>query len=395
MSEPTMTDGIQKLGTLVRVLDGEIDDDGDAAGRDRLVRTVAARRRGPRGVGTFAALAAAAVALAAALVLVWPRSSLRYDVRGAALSDGGYVRAADAATVVFSDGSEITLDEGTTARVAEVTADGARLLLEDGRARVAVVHKDGARWVVSAGPFEVTVTGTHFEVGWAAPKQRLDLTLTEGSVVVRGPLLGDGIAMVAGQRLSAELERSVVELGLVTEPVAAATAEQPPAPTAEETAAAPPPAPPPPAVAKSWAQRIAEGDAEGVLAEAESRGIDAVLASGTLDELVALADAARYKGRSDVARGALEKVRERYPASKPARTAAFLLGRMAAGASALRWYDVYLAEAPNGTFAAEAVGRKLVILRASNPAQARALAEEYLARWPKGPYAAVAREIAP
>jgi len=79
---------------------------------------------------------------------------------------------------------------------------------------------------------------------------------------------------------------------------------------------------------------------------AEARGIDATIAASPLPEIAALADAARYTGRNDLARRALLAERSRFPGSPEARSAAFLLGRMAeAGspAAAIDWYDRYLA----------------------------------------------------
>ncbi len=118
----------------------------------------------------------------------------------------------------------------------------------------------------------------------------------------------------------------------------------------------------------------------------------------SLADLAALADAARYAGRSDLARRALLAERARFPGSAEARAAAFLLGRIAddgaSTAAAVRWYDDYLTEAPHGAFAAEALGRKLVALRRAGDPAARPTAAEYLRRYPDGPHAAAARELA-
>jgi hypothetical protein len=149
----------------------------------------------------------------------------------------------------------------------------------------------------------------------------------------------------------------------------------------------------------SWTQRVAAGDFRGVLAEADQRGLESTLGQSALADLVALADAARYAGRSDVAHRALTAQRERFAGSNAARTAAFLLGRLAdtregQPAAAIGWYDRYLAETPGGEFASEALGRKLVVVqRVSGAASARPIAQEYLRRFPQGPYAAKAREL--
>ena len=81
-----------------------------------------------------------------------------------------------------------------------------------------------------------------------------------------------------------------------------------------------------------------------------------------------------------------------------ATDAGLLLGRLAetehADGEALRWFDTYLAEAPSGAHASEALGRKMAVVRHSgNTAAARAVAEEYLARYPNGTYSSAARAI--
>ena len=151
-------------------------------------------------------------------------------------------------------------------------------------------------------------------------------------------------------------------------------------------------------VGERWPERVAAGAFRGVIAEAESRGIDAVLKQVPLTDLVALADAARYAGRTDVARRALLAQRDRFATTAEAHAAAFLLGRLAddAGGSpeaALRWYDRYLVEAPRGAFAAEALGRKMIALRRASDPAAPSVAAEYLRLHPSGPHAASAREI--
>ena len=57
--------------------------------------------------------------------------------------------------------------------------------------------------------------------------------------------------------------------------------------------------------------------------------------------------------------------------------------------------DRYLAEAPQGPLAAEALGRRMVALRHLGEVEAcRKAARDYLRRFPSGPYAGVAGEIA-
>jgi hypothetical protein len=66
---------------------------------------------------------------------------------------------------------------------------------------------------------------------------------------------------------------------------------------------------------------------------------------------------------------------------------------MGSPSAALRWYDTYLAEAPGGPFAGDALGRKMVISSRGSPTAARALAQEYLRRFPSGTYASAARDL--
>src|SRR5262249_30536975 len=152
-------------------------------------------------------------------------------------------------------------------------------------------------------------------------------------------------------------------------------------------------APPP-----SWSKRISMGDFDGVLADADRRGIEGALHQSSLDDLAALADAARYGRRGDLARRALLEIRSRFPSSADARSAAFLLGRMAddsgSPSAALQWYDVYLREGPSGSLAAEALGRKMLAVRRTGGRDAaRPIAEEYLRRYPGGAHAKVAQEL--
>ena len=61
---------------------------------------------------------------------------------------------------------------------------------------------------------------------------------------------------------------------------------------------------------------------------------------------------------------------------------------------AIRWYDIYLAESPSGSFAAEALGRKLVALVSSgDTAGAQTVARQYVQRFPRGAHASYARDV--
>ena len=395
------TNILSTMAALLRADVPDVDPAHDAAERDRLVEAVLVRRSRSRWqrhkpAMRFMGGMALAAAVVTALIIAWPDAALDYQIQGAALAEGGYVRAeTEDAKVTFSEGSEVLIARGSVARIVDVGPHGARLVLEAGRAALSITHLPETEWSIAAGPFVVEVTGTRFAVDWQPARQQLEVKLEQGSVLVRGPLLADGVSLREGQKLLAELPARLVEIAeLADAPVAHEKSATPAAD--KEAAPIQSVVPPAPAERVSWAKRVASGEFQIVLDEAQARGIESVLASGSLDDLMALSDAARYAARGDLAQRALTAVRSRFSSSDAARTAAFLLGRLAEGGSssaAIDWYDRYLAEAPGGTFAAEALGRKMLLLRSRAPAQARGVAEQYLRRFPKGAYAQVARDL--
>jgi hypothetical protein len=63
-------------------------------------------------------------------------------------------------------------------------------------------------------------------------------------------------------------------------------------------------------------------------------------------------------------------------------------------ARAVAWYDEYLSLAPTGTYAAEALGRKMTLTsKLEGRLKARPIAAEYLRRFPNGSYAGSARAL--
>jgi len=98
-----------------------------------------------------------------------------------------------------------------------------------------------------------------------------------------------------------------------------------------------------------------------------------------------------------LARSALLAQRQRFPGSARSVDALFLLGRVEESrdrARAISWYDEYLERAASGGYAAEALGRKMVLTNElKGRALARPIAEEYLRHFPKGSYAGAARTL--
>ena len=143
-------------------------------------------------------------------------------------------------------------------------------------------------------------------------------------------------------------------------------------------------------------QRGAHSEA---LAVAESRGFGATCDALAGPDLLQLADAARYAGRFDRATEALEITRRRFAGSDSAATAAFELGRIAMDirrelAAAGDHFETYLRERPTGSLAREALGRAIEARsRAGDHARAERLAVRYLAAYPDGPHAKLARKL--
>ncbi|HEY8078096.1 MAG TPA: tetratricopeptide repeat protein, partial [Labilithrix sp.] len=116
-------------------------------------------------------------------------------------------------------------------------------------------------------------------------------------------------------------------------------------------------------------------------------------------DLLSLADASRYARNFARAEQALRATRRRFPGTDAAAAAAFGLGRIAFDArrdfaAAGDAFDVYLHERPNGPLAREALGRALEArTNAGDTARAQALAARYLADFPDGPHAQLARRV--
>jgi ferric-dicitrate binding protein FerR (iron transport regulator) len=393
----------------------------------QLLRASRARQARRRQVRRSAG---AGVALAAAGFVAWtaatrPAATLSYTVDGAAPPAGGYVRssAGRAPELAFSDGTNVRVLQGARARVVDVGRRGARLILEDGRAHVNVAHRAGADWQFQAGAFVVHVHGTAFFVEWNAAASRLDLQMESGVVSVDGPRPEDSVTVRGGESLSVRLDGSrmvvVAQPPLGAGAPAVAGADVVPGPTEAPPPVNPTlpmlpmlPTPPSPAVnaprpapgaaplAARWSERLADGEAASILAEAQRRGIASVLAGASSEDLAALADAARFRKQDGLARRVMLAQRRRFAGTLRAEEASFLLGRLADGrggqpSDALAWYERYLREAPAGAYAAEAMGRMMLVLdREQRTAEARAVAATYLRRFPRGVYARAARALA-
>jgi transmembrane sensor len=357
--------------------------------RARLIEHVTDTRYGARR-GTERRLRVAGIAAAAVLVIAvvvarsW--SSPISFVADTGESDVGDVLSAgehQSVRVQFSEGSRMLLHRRASARVLETRAAGARVLLESGVADVSIVHDRGqiTRWRFEAGPFQILVKGTRFQVSWQPATQSLSLTMQAGSVELSGSCLPAPRLVERG----ASLHLSCAKPALAGRELPPAIADagdprtEPASPRAEPNRRVAGPA--------AYARKTAPASFEASCETADKA------------ELVAWANRERLAGRVARARAALLALRARFPRSTEAGTAAFALGRMAFDQSAdypdaARWFATYLAEQPHGALMGDAAGRLLEAHeRRGDRAAARDAAQAYLQRFPDGPYASRARRV--
>lgn len=359
----------------------------------------------------------AALAAVAAAVCVYGVSRQRAPLAATfgdhPLAVGEWVSATEAATphIHFSDGSEVTLQPGSRVRLATLDSVGAHLVLESGSADVRVTPNHGAKYRVSLGPFAVDVTGTRFDVGFRPADEVFTLTLHEGKVIVSGCVLGEGRTLLAGESLTASCRAGHFEISAAGGARPAPSVAEEPAPAAERAAEL--------RLENEAVSRTNEASRDAVaslptwqnlsrqgrFADAYSLiaidGFESAISRATVAELSLLGDTARFAGKPADALSAYQALRSRAAGTGSAGQAAFSIGRVhfdqrAAYAEAARWFRTYLAEQPGGPLAREAEGRLMESLsRAGDGKGARKAAEQYLAKYPRGPHERVARQLLP
>lgn len=352
------------------------------------VGQLSARRMALLTLGPAAAAAAATV-----LITSWlTPGPLSYEVVGATNDAGLIDTGTNTATVDFSDESRIVAHPGTTLHMSVVGEHAALARLQDGNLNVHVEHADETDWRFLAGPYEVRVVGTKFDLEWQPEAEQLSIVMHEGRVRVMGPEKSETF-LSAGQAKTFGHSRKVAK----AEPPPEDPAVRGPKEPVEAANDAPGPQP---AVGRvvakpvSWAKLVSKGRFDDVVQEAERLGIDTALNTRGVQDLQALAQAAQYTGRSPLALKAWAQVRQRFGGKQ----AAFFMGRIydqqGNAHSALRWLNVYLSEAASDVYASEALGRKLTLVqRLQGEASAEAVAREYLRRFPTGTYARTAKAL--
>lgn len=376
------------------------------------------------------ALPLAVACCVAGAVIVWThRPSLEYELAGAATVHEGEIRAGrSGATLSFSDGSAIHARGQSLLSVSVVGQRAVITRLLRGTLNVAVERDEVADWRFLAGPYEVRVVGTRFDVAWEPESSLLTVEMFEGAVRVTGPgkfdrtlragetlrrsgiepelmrdSARDGPATLPSRDLEGELSLPDLAPSRLDPPVQLNAPRPARRAGAEEAPKAATPDPrellearvPP---EDDWPLLVARGKFAEVVEAAEREGEDDVLKRHEVSDLRALAQAARYTGKTLLALRAWTAVRDRFKGNAAALQAAFFLGRiydeLDHPVPARDWLDTYLAEAPDGVYASEALGRRLSLAkRLGAHADAERLARQYLERFPSGAYGRTARGL--
>ena len=290
----------------------------------------------------------------------------------------------------LSDRSEINLQPHTTVRVAALSDGVVITRMSQGAIDVDVVHQEHTNYQFFAGPYLVKVVGTAFRLSYEPEEETFELKMRTGVVEVLGP---DGASQTVKGGESLHLEGGDKQS---SEEVDAAAPESA---SSEQAAGVLEPAGPSSAGRPTNFHALAaQGNFREIVTIAEARGISQLLTSAPADQLQELAQAARYSGQLDLAERVWTRMASRFSSSVTGKNAVFFLGRLdeqrGRQTSALSRYESYLRISPRGVYAQEAWGRKLQLTQQSAGHQAtRAVAEQYVERFPKGPYAETARRI--
>lgn len=370
-----------------------------AAQRQRLLTTVTKPSRAPRLTLVFATCAA--LGLMAVLVARGrgqQNQALQGAWQGRSLSESARViaPAGRGDMLSFSDGSRVELGARAEIALSKLAPELARLELSHGHVDATIRKGTGRAWTFAAGPYSVRVVGTAFTVDWDAGSRLFAVNVREGKVLVTGgDLRQGGVLLGAGERL----ERRDLPAEQV-EPAASESQQTPDVPAP----ATPEPVSPRPDTAGSssdddFRSQAARGNYAAAIAAARRSGFERLEAELPAKDLLLLANTARYAGSSSEARGALLKLRARFPGSPSATHAALLLAAQAEDRDknpneAERWLRTFLLESPRGELAAGARGRLMAaLLRRGARAEAEQVARDYLRLHPSGQHVAQAEAV--
>lgn len=202
----------------------------------------------------------------------------------------------------FSDGSEVSLGASADVVLSALGAEGAVVSLRAGTIAASIVHHSAATaWNFHAGPFDVHVIGTAFDLGWDPKKAKMLLSMREGVVRVEG--CG---APAREVRAPDHVELSCAELVQAPAPELARKSQdittQPAAAGAEPSALEEPIAPPAPT-----AEQLAAGGRWEEAFRILERDFDARVAGSSVAEATRMGDIARLSGHLSFAERAYRR----------------------------------------------------------------------------------------
>ncbi len=323
----------------------------------------------------------------------------------------------DSEQISLEDGTQVVFLPNSTGRISQNVTHRGEVSLENGRVTLAVPHLRDTNWKVFAGPYKVAVTGTKFEVRWDPQSSDLTVNVFEGSVVVTGPLLETGHAVTSNRSLSANLQQSSVRMT----PVDPSLENQQHTDTGTGSKQR--------STVRSgrksgtrgvysrlsnaaqknrkmesidpleWVTYAKNGQYDKVSEIIQSTGLNRMLKDAPPSAWLILGNAARQSRDFNTARTVYSNLRDRYPNSGHATTAALYLGRMAFDqqhqyAVAAKWFKIYLSEQKGGTLHREVLGRLMETqYKANMYSDAKHTATKYLEQYPEGPQAGRAREL--
>jgi len=365
--------------------------------RDRIVRqaqTAVHRRVAPAVFWAGAILAVASFAL----FLRLPAPLIRCWVEGTDLpvAEKAELEApvSAALTVHFEDETRVTLDPGSRGVVDRASRNGVHISLRDGTLEAAVVHTGRIDWTFAVGAYELHVTGTRFLLAWNEVTNAAQLTMQDGAIVVSGALLpAEGLVVHSGQAVS--LGRNdwhwIERTDAVVDMPAAAS------PARHESVSRPlvPPVTGPP----DWQALAARGDYQKAIMAARRHGIDVLEKTLDAATLSRLADVARFAREADDAERLLQALARRFGGTDAAREVPFQLGRVVMDlkhdpSAAIPLLETYVRDPGPAQFREEALGRLMgAYADTFDVPQAERVAREYVRRYPRGSYAAVAGKI--
>ena len=389
--------------------------------RKRLVEAVGLGVGSPwlgskrRAVGAALALAVAAIALVVFGVRwLHPRAAFHATWNGTSVYGPSAFEAATSRpqSLEFSEGSQILLEPDTRASLSRLSDHNADLTLDEGHMLASIRKHTGIVWTVAAGPYRIRVVGTRFTVDWDADRRQLRVAVREGRVTVSGgDLPSDGVVLDAGTLLELGAEGQALKRSdqnvVPAQTEAAAAPEVPKAAasgiastrTASKDILEPGPTSSGSPAAPAWSALAKQGMYKEALATADKLGFDTLVNTLNEDDLLLLANAARYGGDAQRAHQAQLKLRERFAGHRGAALAAFYLARSALDLEhrpemAIRWFETFLAESPRGDLAALARAHLMSLwLNMGQREKARAVAQDYLRYHPDGARAVEARSL--